>query len=327
MSNKLIWAFFFQLSSHMWDDENTRSRGWYLPNATPPIGSYTPGMDYARNNYVDVELWDEMVDFCAERKYNMIVIDVGDGVKYDSHPEVSAPDAWDKDFLKKKLDEMRAKGIEPIPKLNFSACHHAWLGEYRRMVATPIYYKVCSDIIAEVCELFGNPRFMHLGLDEENAPNQAMREMTIVRHEDLWWHDVYFFFAECEKHGVRPWVWSDYYWAHPDLFVKNMPKSVLQSNWYYGRFQDSTASSSAVKTYVELDELGYEQVPSCSTWSTVVNPYQTVAHGKAKLSDKSLLGYMTIPWTYAHNRDVEFTLKDDAHRLYVARREIYPETL
>ena len=32
-------------------------------------------------------------------------------------------------FMKKKLDEIRALGIEPIPKLNFSACHDIILKE------------------------------------------------------------------------------------------------------------------------------------------------------------------------------------------------------
>ena len=56
------------------------------------------------NNNVDLAIWDETVRFLAERKYNVLMIDVGDGIKYESHPEISAPDAWDKDFLKKKLD-------------------------------------------------------------------------------------------------------------------------------------------------------------------------------------------------------------------------------
>ena len=155
MTEPMIWSYLLHLSTHMWDDEHSASRGYYLPS------QYTP------ENNVDLATWDETVRALGERKYNMVIIDLGDAVKYESHPEISAPDAWDKDFLKKKLDEMRALGIEPIPKLNFSACHHTWLKEYTRMVSSPIYYKVCADLIGEVCELFGNPRLFHLGFDEE----------------------------------------------------------------------------------------------------------------------------------------------------------------
>ncbi len=315
--SKMIWSYFLQLSVHMWDDENSPPRGWYLP------------VRYDATNGCDIALWDEMVKFIAERKFNMCVIDVGDGIQYDSHPEVSAPDAWSKDFLKKKLDEMRALGIEPIPKLNFSCGHHTWLHEYRRMVSTPIYYKVAADLIAEVCEAFGNPRLFHLGMDEETYGHQVYREMATVRNADLWWHDAFFFFAECEKHGARPWVWSDYYWNNPELFEKNMPKSVLQSNWYYHEFRDYPKDNPRFKyidTYRALDELGYDQVPGSSTWAADVNEISTLLYGKNRMNPDRLKGYLTIPWT-GNKADDEFRLKNDAHRFYIARKKVYPESL
>ena len=67
------------------------------------------------------------------------------------------------------------------------------------MVSTPEYYKVCADLIKEVCEAFGNPEFFHLGLDEENAANQVYREFVHIRNNKLWWHDAYFYFDEVEK--------------------------------------------------------------------------------------------------------------------------------
>ena len=36
-----------------------------------------------------------------------------------------------------------------------------------------------------------------------------------------------------EAAGSRAWVWSDYAWVNPDDFYCKMPKSVVQSNWYY----------------------------------------------------------------------------------------------
>lgn len=313
MAANKIWSYFLQLSVHMWDDENSPPRGWDIETR------------YNENNNCDPVMWDEIVDFIAERKFNMCVIDVGDGIHYESHPEISAPDAWDKDYMRQKLDAMRAKGIEPVPKLNFSACHHTWLKEYRHKVSTPEYYRACADVIGEVCEVFGNPRLFHLGMDEENYGNQRYREMVTIRGDRLWWHDMYFFFAECEKHGARPWIWSDYYWDHPDLFEKNMPKSVLQSNWYYYHFNGDTENKS-ISAYRRLDELGFDQVPGSSTWSVDVNERETLLYCKKRLDDSRLLGYLTIPWT-GNTRDDEFRLKNDAHRFYLARREVYPESL
>ena len=267
--------------------------------------------------------------FVAERKYNMLIVDIGDGLKFDSHPEISAPDAWSKDFLKKKLDEARKLGLEVIPKLNFSAGHDTWLKEYRRMVSTPKYYQVCSDLIAEVCELFGYPRLFHLGLDEEDESNQQGYEMVIIRGENLFWHDAYFLFAECEKHGARPWVWSDYYWAHPDLFEKHMPKSVLQSNWYYGTFMNydkSRQEYKAIAAYEALDKLAYDQVPTCASYKRKQNAFQTLAHGKEVISAEHLKGYMSVPWMPIREEEKYF-LQYDVDQLYRARLKVYPESL
>ncbi len=304
----MIWSYYLNLSYHMW----------------------APVPDDAKNE-TDVALWDEMVDFIAERGYNMVVIDIGDGIKFESHPEISAPDAWDKDFLKKKLDEMRAKGIEPIPKLNFSACHCVWMKQYRYMISTPTYYQVCADLIAEVCEAFGYPRLFHLGLDEEVIAHQRAQHIAIIRQGEHWWHDAFFLFRECEKHGARPWVWSDYYWHNPELFVKNMPKSVLQSNWYYGRFDKKDASGNRVidiSTYVDFERLGYDQVPTASTWSKPKghNQLETLEFCREHISPERLKGFMTVPWSCTQ-RDYEFFLKNDAHMFFVARKTCYPETL
>ena len=77
----MYWGFMLKLSTHMWADESAKPAGWYLPKP------------YNERNLVDIDVWDSTVRFLAENKYNMVLIDVGDGVKYESHPEISAPDA------------------------------------------------------------------------------------------------------------------------------------------------------------------------------------------------------------------------------------------
>ena len=318
MQNEKIWSFFMYLSNHMWDDEYSPPRGWYLEPK------------YQECNNVDVETWDETMRFLAERQYNMVLIDVGDGIKYESRPEISAPDAWDKDFLKKKLDEMRALGLEPIPKLNFSCMHHTWLKKYRYMVSTPEYYAACADVIREVCEAFGHPRFIHLGLDEERVGVTTFREFIHVRNETLWWHDAYFFFKEAEKNGARPWIWSDYCREHPDIFVEKMPREVLQSNYCYGRMRDTqnVDLNRSVATYEFLDRHGFDQIPcgSCCSGQGGVNLFQTLTHSKLKLTDELVKGFIVVPWARTEPKN-EFNIKDNAHQLYDARRLVYPETL
>jgi len=317
MENNMIWSYFLAISHHFsTDGSRTQYNSWY-----------TKPDDYEEENKIDVSTWDDCVKYIAERKYNMLVVDLLDGVKYDSHPEISAPDAWSKDFLKKKLREARDLGLEVIPKLNFSACHDTWLKEYRRMVSTPTYYKVCADLIAEVCELFDYPRLFHLGMDEEAEIYQQGYEMITIRGDQLWWHDSYFLFNECEKHGARPWVWSDYAWDHPKEFAKMMPKSVLQSNWYYDSFKNySDIRNRWIATYEELDKLGYDQVPTMCSYISRRNAFQTVAHGKEKLDPSLLKGFLSAPWIKVVEKN-KYYIYYDADALFQARKELFPETL
>ena len=310
-----------RISDHMWGDGSNDAAGlWYLKS--PRYIDTDP-------NEVCIETWDKIIKFLAEKKYNMLIIDIGDGIQFESHPEISAPDAWSKEFLKKKLDEARALGLEVIPKLNFSTGHDTWLKEYRRMISTPIYYKVCSDLIAEVCELFDHPRYFHLGLDEEKAGAQAAHEMAIIRNAKLYWHDSFFFFKETEKNGARPWAWSDYYWRHPELFLENMPKEVLQSNWYYGIFQELDKSHKyymCIQTYEDLDRAGYDQVPTCASYTQPINALQTVAYAKDRLNPELLKGFMSCPWI-GTKKEYERLFMWDIDRLYQGREKYYPETL
>ena len=314
MENK-IWAYLIHLSYHMWDDDHTRCIDWYCKNP------YTP------ENGTDISTWDSIVKFVSECGYNTLVIDVGDAIKYESQPDISAPDAWDKDFLRKKLNEARALGLTVIPKLNFSCAHQTWLKKYRRMVDTPEYYTACQNVIREVLEVFDYPRMIHLGMDEERqAMANDRREMHIVRGDYLLWHDMFFYFREAEKYGATPWVWSDLYWRSGESFIENMPKSAIQSNWFYQRFRgypEGDIANKRISTYEELDKLGYKQIPCTSTCRGFdggeLNCFQTIRHAEEKMTDELTLGFMMAPWRNTVPLE-EFYLKDAALRLADARR-------
>lgn len=253
----------------------------------------------------DDSTWDALLEEMAAAGMNMVVLFLGDGIQYESHPELALKNAWTTDKLRNELAKMRKLGLEPIPKLNFSTAHHVWLGKYSRMVSTDIYYNVCRDLINEVCALFDYPRFFHLGMDEEKAP-QTKQDLVVLRQNDLWWGDFYFFIGEVEKNGVRPWIWSDYGWWHPEVFFRKMPKSVLQSNWYYGTRWDWEAKEEPgekyplwrtyVKFYHDLEEYGYDQVPTGSNHGNDQNMEATADYCKKIIDPSRLAGFMTAPW-------------------------------
>jgi hypothetical protein len=252
---------------------------------------YNPIKPYLR---FDDNVWNDLLAAMTKGGFNMVVIDLGDGVQYQSHPEIAVENAWSRSRLSAELKKLRGLGLEPIPKLNFSTCHDQWLGPYARMVSTPKYYDVCRDLIAEVIDLFDKPRFFHLGMDEEDAKHQRTFEHVVVRQHNLWWHDFRRFYEQVEAAGVRPWIWSDYVWEHPELFWERMPKSILQSNWYYG--EKFSTEILAVRTYKELEDHRYDQVPTLSNWTTPANIHGTFEFCRKNIPPERLKGFLIAPW-------------------------------
>lgn len=89
-------------------------------------------------------------------------------------------------------------------------------------------------------------------------------------------------------------MWSDYLWKHPDVFFEKMPHSVLQSNWYYA--DEFGPEIARVKAYGDLEEHGYEQIPTGSNWASDNNFESTVRYCKAIIPPERLMGFLQTPW-------------------------------
>jgi len=253
-------------------------------------------------------VWDDAVKKMAEQNINMVVINLDDSVLWRSHPEIALKNSWTPERLREELAKIRKLGIEPIPLLNFSATHDAWMGEYAKMVSSKPYYQFCKDLIAETIEIFDKPRFIHFGMDEETYGHQSHFNYIVIRQKEQWWDDLLFYFDEAMMRGVRPWVWSDYVWNNPDLFFKKMPKYAVQSNWYYGEEFDIDKLSGGVKRYVQayldLNAAGYDQIPTASNDAIMYNPQRnnnksignTVEFASKHINDKHLLGFLQSMW-------------------------------
>lgn len=250
------------------------------------------------------EEWRFTVDGMIKAGANQIVIDMAEGIRYESHPELAVKGSWSIEKFRDELARIRAMGAEPIPKMNFSASHDTWLKDYHRMVSTPTYYRVCEDVIREVYEIFDKPRFFHLGYDEETAQHQQLYQYTVVRQGELWWHDFLWFNKVVEGLGARTWIWADRIWHHREEFEKRMPKSILMSNWYYGKeFDVAKITNENIRKYVGayewLEKAGYDQVPTGSCGDTdIINFPKTVEHclKTAKVAPSRLKGFCLASW-------------------------------
>lgn len=294
-SDDKIWACLLHLSYNFWVEYSTPS----------PFRGYRPYLQLSES------LWSDATNKMVKEGMNMVVIDLGDAIKYESHPEIAVNNAWSTTRLRQQLAKFRKMGLEPIPKLNFAAGHDIWLGKYSRMVSTDAYYAVCSDLIEEVVDLFDKPRFFHLGMDEENAEDQRYLNHVVIRQHDLWWHDFYFFVEQVEKRGSRSWIWSDYLWKHSEEFFKKMPKSVVQSNWYYDENFDEKLIP--VKAYIDLEAYGYDQIPTGGFYKKngegIKSINNTVQFCDTHIASPRLLGFLQTFWAPTTEENRESILK------------------
>jgi hypothetical protein len=305
-ASDLMWSNFLQFSYNSYS-EDAEGCGWQYKH---PELSGKPFLRW------DDKLWDDLVAQMVDAGVNQVIFSLGDGIKYDSHPEIAVDGAWTPAEMKAEKDRLANLGITLVPKLNFSTAHDLWLGEYHRMVSTPTYYRVCEDLIAEVIAIFDNPPLFHLGYDEETWVHQRHYEYVVIRGHDLWWRDFLWFVAQVESRGSRPWIWSDKIWTHTSEFMARMPQSVIQSNWYYpDMFDPETDRARAAErgidlalppternettpfhAYKDLETGGWDQVPAGSVDVDPDNLPNTVTWVQGNLPEAHVLGFMQTTW-------------------------------
>ena len=309
----MIWSLYATLGYNMWPTEHK----------TVPF---------------EDEAWEKIIDKAVETGFNQIVLDLGEGVCYGSHPELANPGAWTRTRVREEVKKLREKGIELIPKLNFSAYHDQWLGDYGKMLSLPKYYEVCRDLITEVYNLFDKPRFIHIGMDEEDDPQFfKYQELVSFRRGELLFHDLQFLCDCVSDMGAKSWIWCDIPYIHREEFLKRFrPGSVVISPWNYrglkeehftpiaGSIYEETYKGTGYK-YVEEDplcvrymeysvptaELGFDIVPCASIcFGCMYNPDDVVEYFTENAPKEHLAGFMVAPWRSTEMKNLDEIIKN-----------------
>jgi len=327
---KKMWALLVHLSGNFW-------------------------RNYQKQLKFDDNVWNYILEESAKTGINTIVLDIGDGIEYASHPEIALEGAWSRKRVRDEVKRCREFGITLIPKLNFATPHDIWLGEYARMVSTTIYYKVCNDLIKEVYELFEHPEYIHLGMDEEDAKHVKNYDHALYRQGDLYWHDLRYLVDCVSDTGVKPWIWSCPLFEHPEEYKKHFgADEVVLSPWYYNAFRKehyTPVSSRAVYEayynqdeyahlnikYVEEDPFlvkfrevalpvmkeGYEYIPCASVCNRCdYNTMELLEYFKQNAPDEQILGYITAPWCATLPENQHF-FQESLHFMKEAREQFY----
>lgn len=293
--------------------------------------------------------WDYLVEECQKAGVNAIVLDVGDGIQYASHPEIAQKGAWTRQKVRKEVKRCKDLGIELIPKLNFATTHSFWQGEYRKMTSSTPYYKMASDLIKEVSELFDNPSYIHLGMDEENAHFAVLHArshgVAIFRDGNQYWHDLRFLVDCVHDCGSTPWVWhSPLFEKHEEfkehfdvdemVFSPYFYHAVRKEHWtpitdrqiwidwykkpeYAGMniqyIEEDPICANFFKYSIPCTKEGYKMIPVGSVCHDLdCNMYELVEYFKNEAPDESVLGFQEAPWvmtSWKHKEEFDKSLK------------------
>ena len=309
----MIKAMLLHLGTNMWEQ-----KGKQIP--TDPEGSC-----YSDTLRFDYPVWEKVTGALVDNGFNTVLIDLAEGVVYDSHPELAADGALTKDELRAELARLRKIGLTPIPKLNFSTTHSAWLQNYAYMVGTDRYYGVVRDLIEEVIDLFDTPEFFHLGLEEEDYESQKTQPVAIVRAPYKKCEDAQFMFDIVRAKGVRPWIWADLNTVNgfggEKAFREAVATDVMLSNWVYSRIARTPAEFDHYKT---LSDWGYEQVPTSSIAGWHFNNYDTIDFCSKNVDKKLLAGHMEAPWCFCVERRY-YSLMNNIVNFRYAWNDVYGE--
>ena len=289
-----IKAALLHLGSSMWHDVRTPMPGDKpLP---PDRWDVKDRVDYLRTTD---EVWRACTDAMAANGFNMVVIDLGEALAYPSHPELAVKGTWSVDKMRRELDRLRGMGLEPIPKLNFSTTHNAWMKDWRHKVSTPEYLDTVDELIRDVARIFGHPRFFHIGCDEETIGHQGewgRYEYIVVRRGELYWRDFLRCAETVRSTGCRPWCFSDQIWQDHDRFLKYMPRDVIMCPWNVHPGKPKT------QMIEDIAALGFDFIPDASTHSAQVEGIdrdelvRVMDYCGRVVPKEHLLGYMVCPW-------------------------------
>ena len=85
-----IWSFFMNLGCNMWADKWSTYK--------KPIQCETQSR-YYESLTTDRAVWRRVVDQLPDFGINTVVIDLGEGVRYESHPELCVAGSWTREEL------------------------------------------------------------------------------------------------------------------------------------------------------------------------------------------------------------------------------------
>ncbi len=158
-------------------------------------------------------------------RYNTLVLDLSQGYRWASHPELARHNAWTRADLERVLEAARSLGLEVLPGIS-APSHAEWITrKYPDLMEDGASTLLCTrrpetrellgSLMSELIDVFDQPRYLHIGHDElwwrthrkhetERCPRCAGSPRWQLVLDDLRWHHEWL-----AQRGVKPMMWSD----------------------------------------------------------------------------------------------------------------------
>jgi hypothetical protein len=185
----------------------------------------------------------------AEARFNAVILDVENAVRYRALPAIARKHSRPMSALRTLVRLAKSLGLEVIPKCNFSKSdkfrHNDWFEPYHLMPDNREYWALAAKVIDELLEET-QARYFHVGMDEDHRDASAYVAAVQTLHKLL------------NRQKVKPILWTDIdklpYAADVELkmraALRQMPReNLIITHWqYHGRCFDGVS---------ELQRLGY----------------------------------------------------------------------
>ncbi len=219
---------------------------------------------------------EQLIRLASYYKFNALLLSLEGTFVSEKHPQFFWKSDVPRAEIKRLIDVAKDQGLKVIPQFHvfghannasFRSCKHSALDfnpdlqpyfeplGYSWCMSNPETKKVLADIVNELCDLFGNPEYFSLGMDEiyDLATCAECRKRPA---KDLIKEHLEYFRELLEKRGTRTLVWHDMLLAKDDArwkgytanardiykldtLYKELPKDLIICDWQYSEPKDN----------------------------------------------------------------------------------------
>lgn len=266
----------------------------------------------------------KVVRTCGMAKYTHVILETWGSIELDTLKELAWPNALTKDEIRELVGEANALGMEVIPffqhlghaalaRMGYAGKHtvldqnlalehlyypksYGWVWNFKN----PEVKALLKSVRSELCDLFGEGEYFHLGCDEAGMEFDAdelcdwLREVQDDLSEKgrrgIIWGDMLLsndFFPDEPKDPNHPWriaYGCNSTKEYAEKLLTSLDKRLIVADWQYD------AVSAPWKTTSKIREYGFDVI--CCPWEI----HENIPAAVSTAETEGCLGIMETTW-------------------------------